>query len=575
MQINLDSIETNPLEVVRISEETNIALADHARIQQSSMNKIIDDSAALREIQTEKDFAETQLDILAARQTDELLSMTENGLEQIKATTSAIEKTMLGKLQQAAEVADFLASGEGNFISKFQARRQFRKLDDQLNTLDITRKGIVDTKNNIRQRASQQQQIIQNQTAVKKQAIAQEDQILKAMRLSDKLEMQAQRLQANAELVKTLQQREKIDPNSAAGRQEMMRDVFEFMYFMRQGTSDGYNDSQSKSMGMIFDTLSPEQQRALQLGTSDFLKSKGTGVLLSPQEYVQWAMQKGDVANVEALATLTDDRDLLDTLALGKTQIFNDLYEQEIRQWQVTNEAALKRDPTMSISVQEDRMIQSRVAQQIAEMGARDVIGNVVGTMKQRINDTVAGSGGAIYRNVSAAPQELISPNLHSPKVIEFFGTDEVKDILAFPDQSDGMPLISTTARLIEAGRKIGKFSDVEIYSAVADFNSSAASAYYRSPDAMKAPREMSALRTMENYGVEMKPNLRVTVQKTGRRGGEDIVLDLANPADMQRMVEELSALRKRRERREVDRKFIDTVSNTPSYAPGALNLPR
>lgn len=556
--IDLDSITVDPLDVVNISKETNKALAQNARQMQAENMDILKATAELRNLTTTQRVADIELDTIAAKEQGDILAAAEEVTSNTRQGEDAVRATLAQKMNELNELNNQLATKDLGFIQKWRLGRQRDKVDNQAGVLYKSLLATNMVQNQVRQQAGLEAKLSQDRTMLAKQANDEIHNVERTLRLADKIEQQSAKIAADSAVVEELRKREKVDPEMVRrGKDEnAMKDVLEYMYYLRNGTSEGYNDAQSKAMRVIFETMQDDaSRRGIMLGSTEYLKGKLTGVQLTPDEYVQHFMQNGEINGLKAAAILREDTDMLDSIALGEQKVFENIYNRKIE----AATAELKAnnpDPMAQLTSQQQRDIYNQSMAEIESMNARDIMGAAQNAISQEISASTTAAGGQIYSRISESPSQMLAPQNHSAEMRGFFETPEVKQALAIPDQRDGTPLISTAAKLVELARKQvnyeGKpaFSDQEIYSAVADLTKNAAMANYKYGQGV-AGRGPKAIQSLETAGVRFEPKLLVempSVRKIRAPGQQPVRLDMFNRVDLQKAIEELSAVRKKRE---------------------------
>lgn len=539
MAIDLSTITTEPTQVLDIARENNQAIADVARTMQATSSSLITDLNAIQMLETDQKLNDFRIDQSTTIQLQQLQQNTEARMSGVKRSMDALESTLNNQMERLGEIETIRSQPGGD---TWRNRREFNKLNVQAGKVSRALDAFTQEKNKQRARAANEGQRIVNDAAMAKQINVRESDYLRAMQLQDKIKLQETKLQQDTNLVNTLRQRQQIDPNSAAAKAELFKDTYEFMYFMQHGTVDGYNETQAGIQDTIFSRMNDEQRRGVMQNTSAYLKSKGTGVALTPDEYVRVTMNSGNLEELKSLAVLLRDRNLLDTLDAAENQA----YAQEVANITAQFTPA---DPNQGISAQEQKQISQMAAAAVSKASARSLIGNLQSSISADISNK--SQDGRMFSRVAEAPEAMLSPQMYRPEVIQFYASDEVKDIVSLPDHSNGQTILNVATSLVDSMKQSpAKFTDVEIYSSVSDFITNAAQTNYRAADIAGAPGMKAAMNVLENYGVTSRPRIQVNTAESatifGSRGNQ--TYDASYPVDLQKAVEQLSAIRKARE---------------------------
>jgi hypothetical protein len=564
MPFDLDSLTVDPSKRGDIYKESNQSIKSYAKNAQAQLSEVQQINRDLREIESSEFMVDKIADQQAASNMLNMVDATQSTLSGVDATVQTLEATFATQLGRLTELQDiFSRPTDLSEKDLKQAEKEFKQLDQQALKTKKTLDAVRNEAGAIRNARAQTLEQYTARHAISKQARDNNEAVARSMTLQNRQQSIDEKLKSDGTILNLINSRQTLTPGEVDQEQRDSMELFEFMYFtIHQGQNmDTYGRQQAREMQGVFSSMAPEEQRALMLANTEYMRSKYTGTPMELSQYKELLAEKGETTALETIAKLSGDTGVQDAIQVGKQQLFSRLYKQ-------ASDEALAALPVAErvngLSPQQQRQIATQVQAQVASTNSRDILPEALGVVSAEVSNNARVKGQEIFSSVSEAPEELLSPLIFPPKIRDYFMSDEAKEIMTVPNMTTGVPLLETADKLVKSMQRQG-ISGSEAVTATANLIGQSAKAGYKTRPDFGSGQYSDTLQTLERLGFGTNTGVFVPPPSTRNlpaSAAGRTAYDLSNPTDLQAAIAYLQKFTKSRENVKTQQQGAQAATN-------------
>lgn len=536
MAFNLDSLTTDPSQRGAIYKETNQSLVNYAKNAQSQLDQLQTNNQELREIEASEFMVDKIADQQAAKNIVNMIDSTGSALQGVDSSMQLLNATFSTQVARLTDLQDLLSRPNDLAPEDLKAaEKEFKKLDQQTYKTQQTAMAAQAMRNNIQGASAQAIEIYANRHAITKQARDNNEQVARTMTLRNRQAAIDEVLKSDATILQAIQSRQVLNPGEADQQTKDGMDMFESMYFAVHNGENmkGFGIKQSRDMQSVYAGMSPDEQRAAALFSTQYMRSKYSGVPMDISQYKEQLAENGETGALELVAKLSGDRDLEDTIKMGKRELFNRRYSEVSAQ-------ALAELPVSErvngLSDQRLRQITAQVAQEVSDTNNRDVLPAALDAVSRDVTNNTNLRGQEIFSSVAEGGDELLSPLMFPEPIRQYFQSDEARQIMLTPNVESASPILETANKLVQSMQR-QNIKGPEAVIAVSNLMSQASKASYKTRKDFGQNQHSTSLQTLERVGYGMNPQVLIPPPSSrgvpASRAGVQ-AWDAGNPTDLQ-----------------------------------------
>lgn len=550
MAFDLDSLTVDPSKRGDIYKESNQSIKSYAKNAQAQLSEVQQINRDLREIESSEFMVDKIADQQAASNMLNMVDATQSTLSGVDATVQTLEATFATQLGRLTELQDiFSRPTDLSEKDLKQAEKEFKQLDQQALKTKKTLDAVRGEAGAIRQARAQTLEQYTARHAISKQARDNNEAVARSMTMRNQLAAIDDKLKGDATILNLINTRQTLSPGEVDQDTRDSLELFEFMYFtVHQGQNmDTYGKQQAREMQGVFSAMSPEEQRALMLANTEYMRSKHTGTPMQLSHYKELLAERGETTALETIAKLSGDTGIQDAIKVGRDRLFESrLQEATAEALQAMPEA----ERVNGLSPQQQRQIAAQVQQQLATTDAREILPEALKTVTAEVSNNARVKGQEIFSSVAEAPDELLSPLSFPPQIRDYFKSDEAKEIMTVPSMTTGVPLLETADKLVKSMQRNG-INSTEAVTAVSNLIGQSAKASYKTRPDFGSGQYSDTLQTLERLGFSTNTGVFVPPPSTRNipaSASGKTAYDLSNPTDLQAAIAYLQKFTKTRE---------------------------
>lgn len=305
------------------------------------------------------------------------------------------------------------------------------------------------------------------------------------------------------------QQRKRVSEGFYLQQQQEadMDPLYRHMYWLQNGTVDGYNRQQRNKYAQYYSTLPAEQKNSIATSMVFAEEFGEAGIPINRRQHMLNLAENAQDDALIAAGYLSREPGIADAVTTGTNYLISRDYNNRVQQWQAQNpDEYLAAGNKVPASVQKNIMAQvQKQYQNVTGEQALIATGNLV---EADMSAVVSAAPDKLFMFEDAANQMRLEG--FSEPVVQYFASPQFQQLTTTGPQGPfdvtTNYVSSMTDQMLDAGVPKG-----EITPAIGAYLKRSANAYY-----MQNGQYGNIMETLKAYGKEFNPTIRVTPLRAG-----------------------------------------------------------
>lgn len=537
---------TNPMNLVTVMREQNTLsnfAAQEAVKAGVEASSLIDQAA---QQQTQYVQQRGNLAIKAATEQAAVSAQLQEDLAPLEQNREALEAGLqqglaeLGELQQNAN-RSFLA----NPFTYYRDKNAIARKTETLNQIQRTLGALYAQEDMQYAQAAQQLRRWREQNMNVAYMTVEMDHAVNQIELQKKRQQLNVYTQAVENAQRFSQQRKRVSEGFYLQQQQEsdMDPLYRHMYWLQNGTVDGYNRQQRNKYAQYYSTLPAEQKNSIATSMVFAEEFGEAGIPINRRQHMLNLAENAQDDALIAAGYLSREPGIADAVTTGTNYLISRDYNNRVQQWQAQNpDEYLAAGNKVPASVQKNIMAQvQKQYQNVTGEQGLIATGNLI---DQDMSVKASANPAELFTFEDAANQMRLEG--FSEPVVQYFASPQYQQLTTTGAQGPFDPATNFVLRISEQMQDAG-VPKGEISPAISAFLRRSASANY-----MQNGQYGNAMETLKAYGKEFNPTISVTplrqgalIQRIGRTLDDTTAeqqlreqsFNYANPQDVQNVI--------------------------------------
>ena len=537
---------TNPMSLVTVMREQNTLsnFAAQAAVQAGVEASGLIDQAAQE--QTQYVQQRGNLAIKAATEQAAVSAQLQEDLAPLEQNREALEAGLqqglgeLGELQQNAN-RSFLA----NPFTYYRDKNAIARKTETLNQIQRTLGALYAQEDMQYAQAAQQLRRWREQNMNVAYMTVEMDHAVNQIELQKKQQQLNTYTQTVANAQRFSQQRQRVSEGFYLQQQQEsdMDPLYRHMYWLQNGTVDGYNRQQRNKYAQYYSTLPAEQKNSFATSMVFAEEFGEAGIPLNRRQHMLNLAENAQDDALIAAGYLSREPGIADAVTTGTNYLISRDYNNRVQQWQAQNpDEFLAAGNKVPASVQKNIMAQvQKQYQNVTGEQGLIATGNLI---DQDMSVKASANPAELFTFEDSANQMRLEG--FSEPVVQYFASPQYQQLTTTGAQGPFDPATNFVLRMSEQMQDSG-VPKGEISPSISAFLRRSASANY-----MQNGQYGNAMETLKAYGKDFNPTISVTplrqgalIQRIGRALDDTTAeqqlreqsFNLANPQDVQNVI--------------------------------------